>query len=224
MENQNAQDFVESLSVVINDIQAKVKGLSDITITLGEQLEKQGKTIEENSVLSNEVFSTVNQFIESVAKKGEEIKAVFLNLYDTQKGNEQAVDLLITMNKDTIEKVSHEVTTIDTSFSNLLTDLIHQSHEYKEQTDVNLKRWQQQSDDLISDLSYKITEIDDLIRIELEQASESMSKTLSTTLRNLIDALTVTNCQIGKSRKMMLIMALITSVSIIVSITITFVR
>ncbi len=202
MENQNAQDFVESLSTVVNEIQAKIKGLSDITMT----------------------FSSVSQFTETVLQNVEELKATFHNLNDKLEDNEQTLESLIKLNKDTLEKVTEEMTNMVTSFSSLLQSTTQQSLDYNNQTDVKLKEWQQRSEDLLTNLNLSLVEIDTKIKIELEQASQNMSKTLSPTLHKLIETLSATNIQINRSKRVMLIMSLMAGAALFASVLLTFLK
>ncbi len=248
MADNYASETAAKLTAAIEDIRNNISTLNKDTIELGKQINQQSisfteqeKTAGDLSNRMNKFFDTyskhteeiqnsfnnivktlterVNGFFETYSRQTDEIHTSFNQIADKQKTILEEINRWSDQSKETISNVYKHIETTEQEISKAFADSTKQVLLYQGDALQKFDKLNGHVNELLKKVDALLTNIDESIKVKLEAAADTISKSLQPTLQSLIIAMKDSKEALDKTRKRMWISNLVLS-GIIVIVTI----
>ncbi|HOU68877.1 MAG TPA: hypothetical protein PKW49_09960 [Paludibacteraceae bacterium] len=245
MVENNASEIAAKLTAAIEDIRKNITTLNMDTLELGKQINKQSVSFAEQEKITVELSNKVNEFcnkyskhteeiqnsfnsivktltervngfFEAYSKQTDEIYASFNQIADKQKTILDEINSWLDQSKETISNVYKHIEATEQDISKAFTDSTKQVLLYQEDALKQFDKLNEHFSELLKKVDALLTHIDESIKVKLEAAAETISKSLQPTLQSLIIAMKNSREALDKTRKRMWISNLILSCIIII--------
>jgi uncharacterized protein YoxC len=245
MADNYASETAAKLTAAIEDIRKNISTLNKDTIELGRQINKQSVSFTEQEKiavdLSNKVkdfFDTyskhteaiqnsfnnivetlterVNGFFEVYSKQTDDIHTSFNQIADKQKTILDEINRWSDQSRETISNVYKHIETTEKDISKAFADSTKQVLVYQEDALQKFDKLNGHVNELLTKVDALLTHIDESIKVKLEAAADTISKSLQPTLQSLIIAMKDSKEALDKTRKRMWISNLVLSGIVII--------